>query len=63
MKRNTRAKPTAVKSKNGKSIAATTAAKRKPVDKQFRKYLDSSFTQKLIEHMHRAKKAALKDQE
>jgi len=63
MKRKTRAKPAAVKSRNGKPDAATAAEKRKPVDKQFRKYFDSSFTQKLIEHMHQAKKAALKDQE
>jgi hypothetical protein len=62
MKRKTRTKKTTAKSSNGKANASPNGQAAVAEDR-FRKYLEPQFTQDLIAHMHRAKKAALKDLE
>lgn len=62
MKRKTRTKKTVGKSRNGKANPSAGGSS-DVVEIRFQKYLDPQFTQDLIAHMHRAKKAALKDLE
>jgi hypothetical protein len=56
-----RKKPSRRRTKTGRD--ATTGASAKTLTARQRRFLDPSFTQQLVEHMHRAKKAAIAAQE
>jgi hypothetical protein len=47
---------------NGR-IVSNGVPKKKPLLSRHRKYLDSTFTERLLQHMHAAKKAALSGKE